>query len=613
MVKAAIILAAGMSSRIRERTGERPKGFLMMEEKSIIEMSISNLLEMGITKIYIGTGYNAQEYEKLALTYPQIQCVFNPKFESTGSLCTLLQFKDLIMEDFLLLESDLIYEKDAIKTLIESNRPDVILASSFTNSGDEVYIEADENHYLVNMSKKQESLNDVYAELVGITKLSYQSFQKLCSNIEKGIYSSQKMEYEDGIIEISKDVNVFVHKQDDLVWCEVDNEHHWLRAVNIIYPLIKAKENVPVAIKRNILLNPGPATTSDSVKYAQVVSDICPREKEFGEIMEFVSVELTRFVGNPEEYAAVLFSGSGTAAVESILSSCVDENRILIVNNGSYGKRMCQIAEAYRLDYLEFKSSSDKALDLKQLEDLIQRSPKKIDYLAIVHCETTTGLLNDIEKVGKICLKYNMLMIVDAMSSFAAVPINMKKMNISYLAASSNKNLQGMAGVSFVIAATKHLEETQHIRARNLYLHLYDQYHHFKKTKQMRFTPPVQTMYALKQAVIETQWEGIHNRYARYSKSWETLINGISRLGLSHLIHKNHHSRIITSIIEPSNKNYDFEKMHDFLYENGFTIYPGKLDNRNTFRVANIGNITYLDMERFIILLEQYLKILERG
>jgi 2-aminoethylphosphonate-pyruvate transaminase len=186
-------------------------------------------------------------------------------------------------------------------------------------------------------------------------------------------------------------------------------------------------------------------------------------------------------------------------------------------------------------------------------------------------------------------------------------------MNISYLAASSNKNLQGMAGVSFVMANIALLEKTKRIKPRNLYLNLYEQYRGFTVNRQMRFTPPVQTLYALKQAIIETKWEGIPSRYERYSRSWQTLISGINRLGLKHLVPVSSHSKIITSIIEPEHDRYHFLDMHNYFYEKGFTIYPGKLDQQNTFRVANIGEITYKDMERFIDLLEVYLNGIKGG
>ncbi|WP_028776091.1 2-aminoethylphosphonate aminotransferase [Shimazuella kribbensis] len=360
-------------------------------------------------------------------------------------------------------------------------------------------------------------------------------------------------------------------------------------------------------VKKNILLNPGPATTTDSVKYAQVIPDICPREAEFGKLMDNVSTELTRLAAEAEHYTTVLFGGSGTAGVESILSSVVNDGSVLIINNGAYGKRMCEIAQTYGLNFVEFKSPPNNQIDLTALETLLQTSSCKFSHLAVVHNETTTGLLNDIEKIGKLCRKYQLDFIVDAMSSFGAIPIQMKEMNISFLGASSNKNVQGMAGIAFVIAEKGKLESLQKSKPRSYYLNLYAQYKYFAKTHQMRFTPPVQTLYALKQAIIELNKEGIMGRYERYAKSWETLITGLERLRLAYLVPKKHHSKIVTAVLEPDCYGYDFNQMHDYFYHKGFTIYPGKIESLKTFRIANIGDINYKDMEAFLELLEKYL------
>jgi 2-aminoethylphosphonate aminotransferase len=364
-------------------------------------------------------------------------------------------------------------------------------------------------------------------------------------------------------------------------------------------------------IKRTILLNPGPATTTDSVKLSQVVPDICPRESEFGQLMEYVSTELTRLVADPDHYTTVLFGGSGTAAVESMISSVLDDDVVVIINNGAYGKRMCEIAEAYGLHYLEFISPPDDAIDLGALERYIKTSDRTISHLAVVHHETTTGLLNDIKAIGELCKRHRIDMIVDAMSSFAAIPIQMKEMNISFLASSSNKNLQGMAGVAFVIAEKSKLDGLKQKKPRNYYLNLYAQYKYFLENQQMRFTPPVQTLYALKQAIEELKQEGVKERYKRYVKSWETLIKGLTRLGLTFIVPETYHSKIVTSIIEPDCANYDFQEMHDYFYSRGITIYPGKLDGLKTFRIANMGDITYKDIETFLDLLERYLRSID--
>lgn len=367
----------------------------------------------------------------------------------------------------------------------------------------------------------------------------------------------------------------------------------------------KKSSNIVMNIKRNILLNPGPATTTDTVKLAQVVPDICPREKEFGDLMEYVSTELTSIVADTKDYTTILFGGSGTAVVESILTSVVPHDKsVLIVNNGAYGKRMCQIASRYNMDFVEFQSSPIEPIDLEKLENEI-KSNSNISHLAVIHNETTTGLLNNLDDLGAIAKKYNCELIVDAMSSYAAVPIGMKKQNISYLAASSNKNIQGMAGVGFVIASKSSLESLKDITPRSFYLSLYEQYENFIKTHQMRFTPPVQTLYALKQAIIEAKEEGIENRYERYSKSWEILTNALKEMNLKYLVDDKYHSKIITSIYVP--EGVDFDAMHDYFYERGFTIYPGKVAEFDTFRVANIGQIDIEDMKDFIKFLKKYL------
>lgn len=365
-----------------------------------------------------------------------------------------------------------------------------------------------------------------------------------------------------------------------------------------------------MSIKRNILLNPGPATTTDSVKYSQVVPDICPREEEFGMVMEFISKELTDIAANNEEYTTVLFGGSGTAAVESMISSASDDGTLLIINNGAYGKRICEIADIYGLNYLEYKSSISEEIDLNELESVIKERNKisRVTNMALIHHETTTGILNDVESIGKICLKYNINLMVDAMSSFAGIPIDMKKMNIKFLASSSNKCIQGMAGVSFVISERNALYESKNIKPRNLYLNLYKQYEYFKNNYQMRFTPPVQILYALKQAIIEAKEETIEKRNERYRKCCEILWTGLDEIGLERLVDDKNSSMLLTTIIEPDSHKYNFEELHKFLFDNGITIYPGKISSKNTFRIANIGEIYPEDMVNVILKLKEYFK-----
>lgn len=362
-------------------------------------------------------------------------------------------------------------------------------------------------------------------------------------------------------------------------------------------------------VKRNILLNPGPATTTDSVKYAQVVPDICPREKQFGELMRSITRDLTSIVGDTERYVTVLFGGSGTAAVESMLTSAVgNDGKVLIINNGAYGKRQTQIADAFGIDYVEFSSSPLEPIDFTALENEILKQKDSLTHISMVHHETTTGLLNDITAVGRLCKKYGLLLIADTVSSFAGIPLSMAESNISFMASTSNKNIQGMAGICFIIANKENLEGLKDKPVSNFYLNLYKQYEYFGKTGQTRFTPPVQTMYALRQAIDEALKEGIDRRYQRYSACWKVLIEGLESIGLKYLVDLKHQSHLITTIQEPVSSDYSFDDLHDYMMERGFTIYPGKVGELNTFRIANIGDIYPDDMIQFISHLAEYMK-----
>ena len=364
-----------------------------------------------------------------------------------------------------------------------------------------------------------------------------------------------------------------------------------------------------MTIKRNILLNPGPATTSDSVKQAQVVPDICPREKEFGKIMESITRDLVKIAGGNEiEYSCVLFGGSGTASMDAAINSVVPAGKkILVINNGAYGKRLADIARAYKIDCAELKYPSDTIPNLDEV-DLLFRVDPEIACLAMIHHETTTGILNPIQKFGALAKKYNKTFIVDTISSFAGVPLDIKEFNVDFMMSTSNKCIQGMAGVSFIICKNTELEKIKDYPRRSYYLSLYDQYKYFKENYQMRFTPPVQTLYALRQAIDEFFIEGAQNRINRYTENWKLLRQGLQQLGFEVLTNPEDESHILITLLYLNDDRFDFDKIHDILYAKGFTIYPGKLDDqRNSFRLANMGAIYPADIAQFLLALKETL------
>ncbi len=239
MVKTAVILAAGLGSRLKERTKEKPKGFLEIEGKSLIIRSIENLISCGFEKIYIGTGYLSEFYERLADIYPQITCIKSDKYETTSSMYTLYNMKDLVKDDFILLESDLLYEVSALKYLLSEEQSDAILASGTTYSNDEVYIETDERCNLIKMSKNKEELTSIFAELVGISKVSQFRYQLMCSAFEN--QDNPKIDYEYIMVKTSNETPFYVKKIENLIWCEIDDENHLIRALSQILPKIKER------------------------------------------------------------------------------------------------------------------------------------------------------------------------------------------------------------------------------------------------------------------------------------------------------------------------------------------------------------------------------------
>jgi len=359
-------------------------------------------------------------------------------------------------------------------------------------------------------------------------------------------------------------------------------------------------------IKRNILLNPGPATTTDTVKRALVVPDICPRERDFGEVALDVERKLVRVVEGGEDYTAVMFAGSGTAAMEAALTSALGpEDKILIVDNGAYGLRARRIAEIHGLPHAVYELAWGDYPDIGAARRLLERD-RRLTHFFLVHHETTTGMLNPLPEFLELGREFGLMSIVDAMSSYAGLPIDVRLMPIDYLLSASNKGIQGMAGLSFVIARKDALAKTKDFPKRTLYLDLHTADQHLRGTGQFPFTPPVQVIYALRQALDEFFAEGQESRTRRYVRCYEELMKGLAEAGLECLLPAWQHSKLLTAVLEPKVPGYSFTKFHDHCYRRGVTIYPGKAAKKDTFRIANIGAIDYRDIQVFNGLMKDY-------
>lgn len=359
-------------------------------------------------------------------------------------------------------------------------------------------------------------------------------------------------------------------------------------------------------VKRNVLLNPGPATTSDSVKYAQVVPDICPREQEFVDIMTEVRKDLVEVVhGDPEKYTAVIFTGSGTIIQDVCINSLVPENKKLcVVNNGAYSARMVEIAEYYHIPCVNIKFPATGLPDLEVVKKTLAQD-KDIAVVATVHHETGTGILNPVREIGKIAHDNGCIFVVDTISTYALRPIRIEEENIDFLMSSAQKGLAAITGASWTVGKIDEIEKSKDYPKRSYYCNLYMQYDFFERVGEMHFTPPVQTIYALRQAIKGYWEEGEQLRWQRITSCWEAIHKGLAEIGLESVIDKEIQGHLVVTVKAPEDDKFDFFKLHDYCFERGFTIYPGKMFGLKTFRLCNLGIITEKDIDDFFVVAKE--------
>ena len=364
-------------------------------------------------------------------------------------------------------------------------------------------------------------------------------------------------------------------------------------------------------VKRNVLLNPGPSTTTDTVKFAQVVPDICPREREFGTLLQELREDLVKIVhGDLNEYTSVLFTGSGTLNIDVCLNSLLPEGKkVLVINNGAYSSRAVEICRYYGLPYIELKFPEDQIPDLEMIEQALKRN-SDVALVHTTHNETGTGLLNPIKEIGALVHKYGAVFTVDTTSTYAMRPINVHEDNIDFCMASAQKGLMAFTGLSFIVGRKALIEASKEYPKRSYYCNLYMQYDFFEKTGEMHFTPPVQTIYATIQALKEYWDEGEAAKWARHTRVFNAINQGLDQLGFRQVIRPEWRAGLVSAVVYPDDPNWNFEKVHDYCYEHGFTIYPGKLSSTNTFRLCALGAIDEQDIEDFFVVFKEALSVL---
>lgn len=357
---------------------------------------------------------------------------------------------------------------------------------------------------------------------------------------------------------------------------------------------------IPPPARDRLLFTPGPLTTSQSVKLA-MLHDYGSRDSVFIEMVREIRLRLVQLgaVGSGE-FTAIPMQGSGTFALEAVLASAVaPDAEVLVAINGAYGRRHAQIARTLGIATHTLAFADNEPVDPMILGEAISKRPA-VTHVVVTHCETTTGLLNPLDEIAGVVADARRLLLVDAMSSFGGIPLDLVRTPVDYLVSSANKCIEGVPGFAFVLARLGPLLESRG-RARSVSLDLLAQFDGLERDGQFRFTPPTHAVAAFHQALLELDAEGgVPGRAARYRANHQTLLAGAAELGLEPYLPEPLRSHVITTFRYPSHPAFCFELFYDQLRERGHLIYPGKLTSEDCFRVGTVGRIFPADVQALL-------------
>ncbi len=364
----------------------------------------------------------------------------------------------------------------------------------------------------------------------------------------------------------------------------------------------------PAPARDKLLFTPGPLTTSLSVKQA-MLHDAGSWHFEFSQLIRTLREQILALAELPAGggWETVLMQGSGTFGVESVIGSVIPPaGKLLVLINGAYGERIAQMAGALKIPHVALRFPEHEPPSIPAVSQALAADPS-IRHVAAVHCETTTGILNPLAGIGREVKRHGCVFIVDAISSFGAIPIDLESAGIDFLVSSANKCLEGVPGFSFIIARRERLLETEGW-ARSLSLDLLGQWQGFQKNGQFRYTPPTHSLLAFAQALAELNQEGgIPARGERYRANHSLLLNGMRAMGFHPFLSPEWQSFIITAFHFPAQPAFRFPEFYRLLSEAGLIIYPGKLTQVDTFRIGTIGRLFPADIRQLLMAIRETL------
>jgi 2-aminoethylphosphonate-pyruvate transaminase len=360
---------------------------------------------------------------------------------------------------------------------------------------------------------------------------------------------------------------------------------------------------LPSSAKDKLLFTPGPLTTSQTVKQA-MLRDLGSRDVAFieavGNIRRLLLDVAGVSVAGEGGYEAVLMQGSGTFGLEAVIGSTVPpDGKLLVIINGAYGDRIAKIARVLKIDTVTLDYSTNEVPSAADVDALLAQD-KAITNVVVVHCETTSGIMNPILDIGEVVHRHGKSYFVDSMSAFGAVPFDFEKCKIDFLVSSANKCIEGVPGFSFAICRRSSLLATEGY-ARSVSLDLLAQWQGLEANGQFRFTPPTHVILAFEQALLELADEGgVEGRAARYSANNKVLLSGMRKMGFTEYLSPDLQGVIITAFCFPDHRRFSFEQFYAALNDKGFVIYPGKVSDIDCFRIGNIGHLFESDLHALL-------------
>jgi 2-aminoethylphosphonate-pyruvate transaminase len=368
---------------------------------------------------------------------------------------------------------------------------------------------------------------------------------------------------------------------------------------------------LPSRKHKYLLFTPGPVNVAENVRSSMGKSDICHRESDFEDLLLSVENKLMKLfeIKNVNNYSAVFISGSGTAANEAILSSVVGNKNILVLSNGEFGERLHSISQIHNVNTYLLEFPWGKKFDLEVIDSFVKKN--KIDIIAMVHHETSSGMLNSMGDIGSLSKSNGSVLFVDCVSSAGAETIDMEKDNIAFCSSSSSKAIGSYAGLSFVIGETVEFEKLKNLPVKTSYLNLYKFYQFSKNKLQTPNTPAIPLFFALEQALANILLEGVANRHAKIRRKAKLLRQGMLKLGLNFLLDQKEMSSVLTNVFIPININ--FKNFRQKLREEMIIIYEGKgCFKDRIFQVGNIGELSNSDIRFFLSVQKEALSNYER-